>query len=132
MLKFGQGAPPTGSARVGTIPLSSELLSAHVEPLKAIPAQPVRQRSKVGEFGVLSTMPGSSAPPTLVPALKVGIPDGLVIVAPENQPPVRLAALNKSGEPTSTWLQNFDAEHQVKGDPSPAPTVCVCTALRSV
>jgi hypothetical protein len=108
-------------------PLAADELRAQVDVLKLMLVQLERQLSRVGDPVTLSTMPGSSAPPIRVVAVKVE-PE----MDPENHPPVRLAALKTSGKPTSTWPQNFDAEHQVKVDPSPTPTVCVCVTLPSV
>src|ERR1700683_2632847 len=131
MLRFGHGAPPTGAARMAPVaPLSAAELKSHVDPPKAMPdEQPVRHMTRVGAFGVLSTMPGSSAPPMRVVAVRVE-PE----TEPVNQPPVRLAAPKTSGPAGDTPAdgQNVDAEHQIKVDPLPAPIVCVCTALPSV
>src|ERR1700733_18451 len=132
MFRFGHGAPPTGSARMAPLaPLSKELLSCHVELLNAIcDEQPVRHRTSVGAFGVLSTIPGSRAPPMRPEAPIVSV---VPEIDPVNHPPVRLAAPKNRGPAgeTPADAQNFDAEHQAKVDPSPAPMVCVCAALPS-
>ena len=88
----------------------------------------------VGALGVLSTMFGSSAPPTReVVAVTIGWLEPLVPSGPVTQPPVRLAGPKRSGPAGETPAdeQNFAAEQKVSVDPSPASTVCVCVAAES-
>src|ERR1700733_9514941 len=140
MLKFGQGVVvppngirlPTGSARSGAVlvpvaPLAELELSSHVDPsmLRGV-VQEVRQRRIVGDPVAPSAMPGSTAPPRRVVTVRVE-PD----TEPENHAPVRLAALKVRGPPTSTFPQNFAAEHQTVCEPAPEPIVWFCVTLPS-